>query len=97
MPVRQDPGHRKNSTAAVVLERVGKLQLHLLVSASFMGWALPSGYLYISRHGQNTSRCNFFQSCGRKKKTSKVCPAAFYKELFSSSALEPGTQSFEIS
>ena len=92
MPVRQDPGSQKELHCSCCIRKGGgKLQLHLPVSTPlFMGWALPSGYLYISRHGQNTSKMQFFSKLEEKKKDSKVCSCCVYKELFSSPALECG-------
>lgn len=80
---RQDPGSQKElHCGCCVRKGGGKLQLHLLVSAPlFMGWALPTGYLYISRHGQNTSKCNFFQ-LEETKQSLKSVPAVFLKSCF---------------
>ena len=85
MLVRQDPGSQKELHCSCCIRKGGgKLQLHLLVSTPlFMGWGLPSGYLYISRHGQNTSKMQFFSKLEeKKKKTLKSAPAAFIKSCF---------------
>lgn len=81
---RQDPGSQKELHCGCCIRKGGgRLQLHLLVSAPlFMGWALPTGYLYISRHGQNTSKMRFFSKLEEKKQRLKSVPAAFLKSCF---------------